>query len=251
MKKIMFVIRDGFDARLICSKLNYDRSRYKVFYVIESGAAARRKKARRMFQKRKNPGAVFLDMCCLYFYDKIMLAKMKKLCGKQSYPAGEAYPMISDVNEKKSLEICHAISPDIIMIYGSGILSARTIRSFGSPIYNIHSSILPYYRNVHSDFWAYMNEDYDKIGITIFQLERGIDTGNIAVQMPCGLSKEAGLAEHKVRNLYHIVEIVPRFWDDYFENRVSLAVQDESASSVSRTPGASDFMRFLRKRRMT
>ncbi len=250
MKKIMFVIRDGFDAKFICTKLNYDKKKYQVFYVIESGTAARRKKARRMIQKRKNICAVFLDLCCLYLYDKIMLGKMKKLCGKQEYPAGMSHEKILDVNEKKCLDICRRISPDIVMIYGSGILNSRTIRSFGGEIYNIHSSMLPYYRNVHSDFWAYMNDDYDKIGITIFKLARGIDTGSIAMQMPCGLSKEAGLAEHKVRNLNHITELVPRFWDDYFENRVSLAVQDEREGSAATTPGISDFIRFIRKRRM-
>lgn len=57
------------------------------------------------------------------------------------------------------------------------IVSKETILSLNCPIINLHMSFLPYNRGAHPIFWAFY--DQNKCGITIHELNEGIDTGPI------------------------------------------------------------------------
>lgn len=175
-----------------------------------------------MFKKDKNIFQVLLNMCTLVVYDKIMLHYMEKICKKEEYPSLLKTYYVDDVNDAQCIDLCNNVSPDLIVIYGTAILTTKTIDSMKADIYNVHSSILPYYRNVHSDFWAYMNEERERIGITIFKINAGIDTGSIAKQKKCQLSDSAKLYEYKAENINNIVKLIPEFIEDYFNNCVVL-----------------------------
>jgi len=45
-----------------------------------------------------------------------------------------------------------------------------------------HPGITPFYRGNHSSFWAIYNNDFERIGYTVFILDSGIDTGDIIFQ---------------------------------------------------------------------
>ena len=57
------------------------------------------------------------------------------------------------------------------------ILSSEIIKTIGCPIINLHMSFLPYNKGAHPIFWAFY--DQNKCGITIHELNAGIDTGPI------------------------------------------------------------------------
>lgn len=247
MKKIVLILRDGFDAKYICSNLAGVESKFKLEIIYESGKLARRKKIKRMLRDKKNVFQAFLNMGMLIIYDKIMLSKITQKCKVKEEPILFDSYYIDDVNDPECLKICRDISPDLILIYGTGILKAETIENLGADIYNIHSSILPYYRNVHSDFWAYMNKEYDKIGITIFKLDTGIDSGSIAKQIVCELPDSSKLYEYKSKNLENIVKIIPDFIDGYFKGRIVLTDQNLEEGSVSYTPGSADIIKLFKR----
>ena len=244
MKNVCLVIRDGYDAKYIISKLNR-RNEVRYSYIIEKGGKARAKKIRRMVRINNVFGA-FVNIFILLIYNYIMQKRMKKICGHQEYPKNCRYIYVNDVNDVECRNAVKKICPELILVYGTGILSDETIESFGDNIYNIHSSILPYYRNVHSDFWAYVDGRKDLIGITIFKLDCGIDTGKIACQKKCELPMEAKLHEYKAQNLTNIPKIVERFIHDFFEGNIILESQNPMEGSMSSTPRAKDLISFLK-----
>ncbi len=246
MKRILFIIRDGYDAKYICTEIEKWRGDYEIVYIIESGKIARKKKINRMLKKEKLFSA-FINMVFLFLYDRDMMRRMKAICKERSYPKNGIYFYVDDVNEKKCIDIVKKHSPDLLLVYGSGIIKEKTIDALQTDIYNIHSSILPYYRNVHSDFWAFLNKDYKKIGITIFKLNTGVDTGSIAMQMVCDLPEGSRLEEYKVQNIKNIVCLLQRFLDEYFKRNIDLSEQDDSKATVSQTPRAKDIFRFWRQ----
>lgn len=248
MRKILFIIRDGFDAKLIISEISKFQGEYKIFYILESGRTARTKKIKRML--KKNGMSALVNMAALIIYDRFMTNKMRNLIAKDySYPSSNQYYNIDDVNEEKCIQICNQIGPDLIMIYGSGILKSNTIEMLKGNIYNIHSSVLPHYRNVHSDFWAYAHHEYNKIGVTIFKLNAGIDMGNIAIQKISDLKEGAKLEEYKVRNLYIIIELLKEFWHAYFLDKITLTEQNPLIKSIASTPTTKDLIRYFQSRR--
>lgn len=244
MKKILFIIRKGFDADYLCSHL--PRDNYDFYIVLESGRKARKKKLYRMFHRGRNVILTVMDLIALAAYDRIMTIRMKKLC---RFGIEDEYAVagnIADVNDEEIFNIAAHIRPDLICIYGTGILKPSTIRGLSAEIFNIHSSVLPAYRNVHSDFWAYRNRDFDKIGITIFKLSSGVDTGDIAMQAQNTLPVKSRLHEYKVWNLTHIIPLLNEFLSCYFDGKIVYFPQEEEKRSIGTTPTFEDLIGFWR-----
>lgn len=167
-----------------------------------------------------------------------MMLQIKRALGSQSYPAGHKFQIVSDVNTEAFLACVQKDSPDIIINYGTAIYKPNTLRNIGKPIFNIHASILPFYKNVHSDFWAYINRDYENIGVSIFVVSEGVDTGNIVIQSSAGVGGAQSLSEIKVGNL----RLTTRLVSELLRNSSDLAFlcgteQDQSVVSKYQTPG--------------
>ncbi len=65
------------------------------------------------------------------------------------------------------------------------ILSSKTIRAIDCPIINLHMSFLPYNKGAHPIFWAFY--DGNECGVTIHELNEGIDDGPIIFRKKVGI----------------------------------------------------------------
>ena len=79
---------------------------------------------------------------------------------------------------------------DWIISYGySHILKQDIIDSTKNPIINLHISYLPFNRGADPNFWSWL-ENTPK-GVTIHQIDTGIDTGNIFIQKEINFNVES------------------------------------------------------------
>jgi methionyl-tRNA formyltransferase len=46
----------------------------------------------------------------------------------------------------------------------------------------LHPGITPQYRNAHGCFWALVNRDLARVGMSLLQVDSGIDTGPVYLQ---------------------------------------------------------------------
>lgn len=70
---------------------------------------------------------------------------------------------------------------DVTVSFGyRHILTRQTLMTVTRPPINLHISYLPYNRGAHPLFWAAMEET--PIGVTIHEIDEGIDTGPICFQ---------------------------------------------------------------------
>jgi hypothetical protein len=71
--------------------------------------------------------------------------------------------------------------PGCVVVSGTGIISKKTLAL--APVFlNVHVGITPRYRGVHGGFWALVEGRPDLVGVTVHQLDPGVDTGGIAAQ---------------------------------------------------------------------
>ena len=88
-----------------------------------------------------------------------------------------------NINNKRIQLKIRKINPDIMILvgYSQNILSEETFKipKFGT--INLHASPLPYYRGGSPLNWMIINGE-KKIGISIIQVDTGIDTGPILAQ---------------------------------------------------------------------
>jgi folate-dependent phosphoribosylglycinamide formyltransferase PurN len=79
-----------------------------------------------------------------------------------------------------------ATRPDVVLVFGTGILRNPLLSDFGGRIINIHLGVSPYYRGAGTNFWPLVNRQPEYVGATIHYLDEGIDTGPIlAHARPC------------------------------------------------------------------
>jgi folate-dependent phosphoribosylglycinamide formyltransferase PurN len=82
-------------------------------------------------------------------------------------------------NETSEVATMAALEPDVVFVFGTGILREALISTFSGRIINIHLGLSPHYRGAGTNFWPLVNREPEYVGATIHYLDAGIDTGPI------------------------------------------------------------------------
>jgi hypothetical protein len=82
--------------------------------------------------------------------------------------------------------------PDVVLVFGTGILKAELIDSFAGRIINLHLGLSPYYRGAGTNFWPLVNREPEYVGATIHYLDAGIDTGPMLAHVRPNVQVEDG-----------------------------------------------------------
>jgi hypothetical protein len=98
-----------------------------------------------------------------------------------SIPEGLCNTVLS-VNDPEAAAIIQKAQVSYVVVWGTRLLSAKTIQAIGVPIINIHVGITPRYRGSHGGYWALYHRDQTHCGVTVHLIDTGIDTGGILAQ---------------------------------------------------------------------
>ncbi len=82
-------------------------------------------------------------------------------------------------SEPAEVALMKAARPDVVLVFGTGILREPLLSAFEGRILNIHLGLSPYYRGAGTNFWPLVNREPEYVGATIHYLDAGIDTGPI------------------------------------------------------------------------
>lgn len=102
--------------------------------------------------------------------------------GASTLPPDGPVATTPNVNGSDLLARLKALQPQVVVINGTRILTAQTLRAIGVPVLNTHAGITPRYRGVHGAYWALANRDQAHCGVTVHLVDAGIDTGGILYQ---------------------------------------------------------------------
>ena len=84
-----------------------------------------------------------------------------------------------EFNEAWFVQQVGDLAPDAIIFTGGGIIRQQLLDLAPLGVLNAHSGILPEYRGMDVPEWAIFCRDFDKVGVTIHVMDRGVDTGPI------------------------------------------------------------------------
>ena len=82
-------------------------------------------------------------------------------------------------NDPAVIEAMRRVRPDVVLVFGTGLLKRPLIDAFPGRILNIHLGLSPYYRGAGTNFWPLVNGEPEYCGATIHFLDVGVDTGPI------------------------------------------------------------------------
>ncbi|MGE3274299.1 MAG: formyl transferase [Vicinamibacterales bacterium] len=81
------------------------------------------------------------------------------------------------INDPAEIDRMAALAPDVVLVFGTGLLRQAIIDRFAGRIINLHLGLSPYYRGAGTNFWPLVNREPEYVGATIHYLDAGIDTG--------------------------------------------------------------------------
>ena len=96
---------------------------------------------------------------------------------KQKLPDVDIFETES-CNSRESIAFIKQHNPDLIFIWGTGIIKKNVI-NLAKYTVNCHFSKLPYFKGSFSEFWIFYFKDFEKAGITFHIVNEKIDAGDI------------------------------------------------------------------------
>jgi hypothetical protein len=107
-------------------------------------------------------------------------AEIKKRCAILPPPsAGIPTLFTSDPNEERVAQFLRDVRPQLVIARCKWLLRAGIYGVPALGTFVLHPGICPQYRNAHGCFWAIANRDLGNVGMTLLQIDAGIDTGPI------------------------------------------------------------------------
>ncbi len=95
------------------------------------------------------------------------------------YDEGILVENVWSVNGKRSTDLLNQVSPDVIMVYGTGLVNSNIFEIAKLTSINFHGGWLPDYRGSDTNLWAALKGDYDKIAVACHKLDKTFDTGPV------------------------------------------------------------------------
>lgn len=108
------------------------------------------------------------------------------------YPADlDAIPriVISSPNQEEARAFLARLQPDVAIARCKVILKPAIFELPRVGTFVLHPGICPEYRNAHGCFWALVNRDMGRVGMTLLRVDTGIDTGPVYLQAGCAIDE--------------------------------------------------------------
>jgi hypothetical protein len=172
---------EGLAAWLACTM------RLSGIVAIRGDGRRRWRAARR--EMRRTGFAGLADIAALRLYARVGLARADRAWVRRrldqlrrDYPA-DLGPVarlgVSDPNSEAARTFLALLRPDLIVARCKFILKPEIFELARAGAFALHPGICPEYRNAHGCFWALVNRDLDRVGMTLLRIDRGVDTGPI------------------------------------------------------------------------
>lgn len=89
---------------------------------------------------------------------------------------------VDSVNSMACRTAIAMLKPDVILVIGTRIIGAETLKAITVPLINFHSGWNPKYRGQAGGYWALAAGDAAHAGVTVHLVDAGVDTGDILYQ---------------------------------------------------------------------
>jgi len=98
--------------------------------------------------------------------------------------------IVQDPNGAGACAFLDRTAPDLVVARCKQLLTPRVFERPRAGVVVLHPGICPEYRNAHGCFWALVNRDLARVGLTVLRIDRGIDTGPIYFQASCDVDED-------------------------------------------------------------
>jgi len=197
-------------------------------------------------QKAKKTFNIFGVNFFMYYSLKYILSKFNKSKNVSYLLKQNNIPKITlnkPINSNESVNKIKAYQPDLLIsILGNQIFKDPIINLAPKGCLNLHTALLPKYRGLMPTFWVLKNNE-KKTGVSIFYVDKGIDSGPIIVQKEVIIgnkTQEELIGYTKKLGMEAIAESVDLIYND----KVVLTENDPAKMTYFSFPNKEDVLQF-------
>lgn len=125
----------------------------------------------------------------------------------RSFPEGTEIYCYDSVNSENAVSRLNELSPDVIIVFGTGKLSSSVINSAKIACLNLHGGNPEQYRGLDTHLWAIYHQDFNNLVTTLHFMDESLDTGDIIFQSKLPLSNKSKIHELRAINTHVCVEL--------------------------------------------
>lgn len=148
------------------------------------------------------------------------------------------------INDKKSVNAIKSYEPDLLIsILGNQIFKEPIINLAPKGCLNLHTALLPKYRGLMPTFWVMKNNE-DFTGVSVFFVDKGIDSGPILVQEKVKIGHKT--QEELIKHTKMIgMECIAKSVDLIENNNIKIIQNNDSEKTYYSFPKREDVIDFL------
>lgn len=172
-------------------------SRIQIIYSISAIILEKRK------SESPNQPIHILDYEQNKYEEQVFLTHL----GKTFSDIAESHE-IFDINGRECLHILKAFSPDVIIVFGTGMISDEIIQSASIACLNLHGGNPEEYRGLDSHLWAIYHKDFSNLITTLHKVESTLDTGDVVLQAQVPITKRTKIYQIRALNTEVCISLV-------------------------------------------
>lgn len=127
---------------------------------------------------------------------------------------------VGNVNSARCRRALQLLAPRAVAVYGTRIISQRTLNAIDAPFINYHAGINPKYRGQHPAYWARVEGDDANAGVTVHLVDKGVDTGDVIYQAPVEFAARDTIATYQYVQLATGMALLARALNDVLDGRL-------------------------------
>lgn len=114
--------------------------------------------------------------------ERARIAAIARESGLDLSPIDRPTLKIPSVNSNEARTLLRRLSPSVVVVSGTRIISRETLACVDATFVNLHTGVAPQYRGVHGGYWALVEGRPELVGTTVHIVDCGIDTGPVLGQ---------------------------------------------------------------------
>jgi methionyl-tRNA formyltransferase len=159
-------------------------------------------------------------------HDRLVKTLGEENCSSFSVP--ELVTRVHGINSKEGVRVVSSLQPDVILVFGTGVVRERILSLARNVALNLHTGISPYYRGADCTFWPLHNHELHMLGATIHECTMQLDGGRIFAIGQASLQEDDDLYSVVARCLIIGADLYVKAAKDLIAGRLEGSLQDLS-----------------------
>lgn len=89
---------------------------------------------------------------------------------------------VSSLNSSESQQLLRRLEPDLVVMASRELIRPEVLKLARLGFIGCHPGILPDFRGAYASFWAMLEGKHDKIGVSVYLADAGIDAGPLVAE---------------------------------------------------------------------